>query len=76
MEKKNLNKKPQNGLGGGGMSAVQELRRLTQEDAVNSTLVWSIRIASARPARATKQEPHSETSRTKDPPADISRIYM
>lgn len=50
------------------MSAVQELRRLTQEDAVNSTLVWSIRIASARPARATKQEPHSETSRTKDPP--------
>lgn len=24
------------------MSAVQELRRLTQEDAVNSTLVWSV----------------------------------
>lgn len=41
-KKKNLNKKPQNGLGGGGMSAVQELRRLTQEDAVNSTLVWSV----------------------------------
>lgn len=38
---KNKSMKTQNGLGVAGMSAVLGPRRLTQEDAGNSRLVWS-----------------------------------
>lgn len=57
------------------MPAVLELRKLTQEDAVNSRVVWSVEQVLGQPdlqSESLSQKPAEQ----KILPEDISRIYM
>lgn len=57
------------------MPAVLELRKLTQEDAVNSRVAWSIEQVLGQPDPQSESLPPKPTEQ-KIPPEDISRIYM
>lgn len=57
------------------MPALLELRKLTQEDAVNSRVAWSIEQVLGQPDLQSERLPQKPTEQ-KIFPEDISRVYM